>query len=230
MKRNKFLLFGIVSIILFAFSCKKDNNNNTTIKKYSGVIVGSTGAYSLSISGTGASANIVFDSVTYNLTTNEVLENGQSLTLTDGTISLVITVDSNGENPTISFTIPGHNIQATIVLSNTTNPNQNFIGWTENFRNGVRVYRTTFNLTLHNSNQWTGIEKIDVDINPSDPNHTSSEGQITQVTGAYTEDTNGVSFFFSNGSSIFTLNKVGNKLTLFESGTTTFEAELTKVN
>jgi|TARA_B110000902_G_scaffold192450_1_gene218094 hypothetical protein len=234
MKKIKLLSIGILSVLLFLMSCGKDDDTSPQNKSavtgvYTGVLVGSTGAYELNLAENGVNSSVLFDGTTYSLSSNETLENGQSLTLTDGTISLVITVDNNGENPSVSFTIPGHNIQATVILSNSTNPNRNYIGWTENFRNGVKVYRTTTNLTLHNGNQWTGIERVDVDIDPNNPNHQSDEGEVNNVNGTYTEDTNGVTFKL-NGNTLFTLNKIGNKLTLFESGTTTFEVELTKVN
>lgn len=230
-----YALITLLTIFFTITSCSKDDDSNTkqpstTSQTYTGVLIGSTGAYELNLKEDGANASVVFNDDTYNLSTSETLQNGESLTLTDGTISLTIEIDVNGKNPEISFTIPGHDIQATIILSNQTNPNRNYIGWTENFRDGVKVYRTTFNLTLHEGNKWTGIERIDVDIDPENPDHQSTQGQVTRVGGTYTENENGISFFFSNGSSIFTLNKTGNKLTLFQSGATTFEVELTKVN
>lgn len=220
--------FLIISCFLIFISCSKDNgtqNESYYVDDYSGVLIGSSGVYILTLSENGCTAKIIFDGSTYNLSTNTPLLVGGSVTLTDGTVSITLT-DNNG-NIEIEFDIPNHTIQSTIVLSNPNNPNRNYIGWSENFRNGVKVYRTTINLVLSDNNQWSGIEKIDVDINPDDPNHESTEGDVNYVNGIYTENTTSVTFKWSNGQEIFTLNKINNTLHLFENGTTTFEAELT---
>ena len=240
MKRTTLYLIGILSGSLFSIaSCNKDcdtnpqQNTNTpqtiVTRTYTGVLVGSTGAYELNLTENGAIASVVFDDETYNLYSNENLETSQSLTLSDGSISLTFEVDKNGDNPTISFTIPGHYIQATIVVSNQTNPNRNYIGSTESVSHSeAKVYRTTFNLTLHDGNKWTGIERVDLDIDPGNPNHQSAQGQTIKVDGTYTENESTV--ILSRSNYIYTLYKVRDELKLYQAAGGTFEVMLTQVN
>ena len=239
MKRTKLYLIGILSGLFIITSCNKDGDTNpqqntntppsSFIRTYTGVLIGSTGAYELNLTENGAIASVVFDDETYNLYSNETLENGQSLTLNYGSISLTVEVDENGDNPGISFTIPGHNIQATIVLSNQTNPNRNYIGSTESVSlSEAKIYRTTFNLTLHDGNKWTGIERVDLDNDPGNPNHQSTQGQTTKVDGTYTENESSV--ILNRSNSIYTLYKVGDELKLYQAAGGTFEVMLTQVN
>ncbi|MEM9820848.1 MAG: hypothetical protein AAF985_07240 [Bacteroidota bacterium] len=197
---------------------------------YTGVLIGSTGAYQLNLTENGANASVVFDDEIYHLSSSETLANGQSLTLTDGTISLTIEVDENGAQPVISFTIPGHDIQATVVLSNPKHPNQDYIGWTERTKYEVKTYRTTFNLTLHEDNGWTGMERVDLDIDPGNLNHQSAQGQVTRVSGTFTESDSRISLFWSNDRPELTLFKVGDRLSLYHAAGGTFQVDLVQVN
>lgn len=226
----KIKLLIIISCFLL-FSCSNNDNNNQNqsyyVNEYSGVLIGSTGAFELSLSEDGCSAQLLFDGVTYYLTSSTPLSLGGTVTLTDGIVSIIVT-DNNGTLE-FEFSIPNHTVQAVVVLSDSSNPNRNYIGWTENINNGVTVYQTTFNLVLQNENHWAGIERIDLDINPDDPNHISQAGQINYPSGTYSETLTSITFYWSTGEEIFTLNKVSNTLYLFQNGTTTFETELTLV-
>lgn len=237
MKGTNFYLIGILSGLLFVMiSCNADNESNLQkenfdTRTYSGVLIGSTGAYKLNISRSGIGASVLFDGNTYTFSSSESLENEQSLNLNDGTVSLTIEVDSNGNNPEVAFTIPGHTIQSTIVLSNPTNPNQNYIGVKQRVtQNGTKIYESTFNLTLYDGNKWMGIERVDLDIDPFNPNHQSTQGQVTFVDGTYTENDEQIYLAYSNGTTIYTLFKIGDNLSFFHESETSFAVELTQVN
>ncbi|MCF6222978.1 MAG: hypothetical protein L3J34_04540 [Flavobacteriaceae bacterium] len=231
MKKIKLLSMSMLAILLFMTACDTEDETDGRYYiegEYTGVLIGSTGSYTLNLEEGKVTAKVLFDNIIYNLSINESLYEGESITLTDGKITILLVDD--GVDINISFNIPNHHIESTIVLSESSEPNRDYIGWTENFRNGVKVYRTTVNLTLHQGKRWTGIERVDVDVNPDDPNHESDQGKITKVNGTFSEDNSSISFFFTDGSPIFTLIKVENKLTVFENGTTTFEVELTRVD
>jgi len=225
MNTNKLFLTGFLSIFLLFTSCgTNDDGDGTTTNEnpnavtgiYSGVLVGSTGAYELNFTATNSSASVLFDGTNYTLSSDKLLEKGKSITLTDGTISLVFTVDANGENPSISFTIPGHTIEATLILAGTTT-NRNYIGETTNTRNGIIVNKSTFNLTLHNDNKWTGIEKVIVSKIVFDNERledSGDAGMVTRVSGVFTEDNNSINFFRNNSDPIFEVDKLNDKLIL----------------
>lgn len=233
MKKIKLLSIGILSVLLFLVSCNKDDdtspqNSDTVTGVYSGVLVGSTGAYELNLTENGATSTVLFDDTNYNLSSNETLENGQSITLTDGTISLVITVDNNGENPGISFTIPGHNIQATIsTTTNTNNETGNYIGGVTVTKNGVIGYKTTFNLTLYDGNKFQGITKIVINQDENG-NNDSSVGNIDIIDGTYIINNNIITFTYviDNNTVNESLNIVGNTL---QESNTDVETGLTEI-
>ncbi len=232
MNLKKLLPFLSICLLIFT-ACDKEDTTPTSeesyyVDDYSGVLVGSTGAYKLHLTENDVTAKIVFDGTTYNLSSGSPLLIGGNVKLTDGTVSMELN-DYNGYIEP-KFTIPNHTILSTITLSNPNNPNRDYIGWSENYRDGVKVYRTTMNLVLSDNNKWYGIERIDLDINPNDPNHQSSQGTVYYPNGSYTEDATSVSFKWDNGTDIFKLNKVNNTLYIYEGGATTFEAKLTLID
>ena len=234
MKKIKMFSIYVVSLFILLISCDLTEDDydgkyyNTS--DYSGVIVGSTGAYYVHLS-EKCYATVLFDGIIYNLSYDEPFFEGEKITLTDGTISITLTDRHDGVS--IAFDIPGHDIKSTINLeSDPNNPNRNYIGWSENFRNGERVYKTTINLTLYKNggNKWSGIEKVIFDSNPDDPNHQSDVGNFYILSGVFEENDSSVTLKWNEDQEIFTLDKINNKLTRFDGGTTTFEVELTKVD
>ncbi len=216
------LLVAVLSSFLLAVSCNKDEetnpqNSNIVSGIYSGVIVGSTGAYEAELTKNGATANILFDGTNYILSSNETLEKGQSITLTNGTISLTITVDNDGVNPTISFIIPGHDIEATI--STTTNTNSetgNYVGSFKATNNsGLEFYKATYNLNLYDGNKFKIIEKIRLDNDSNGNSVTPNKvGKVNTINGTYSINSNVITFTFSSeGETVnISLNIIGNTL------------------
>jgi hypothetical protein len=237
MKRTNLYLIGILSGLLFVMtSCNKDDELNpqqetSDTRTYTGVLIGSTGAYKLNLTKNGAEAFVLFNDEAYILTSSQTLENGQSLILSDGTASLTFEIDSEGNNPEIAFTIPGYAVQSTIVISYQTNPNQNYIGRTQSsYNDGTKFHETTFNITLYDGDKWTGLERVDLDIDPGNPNHQSTQGQITRVSGTYTEIDNVVNLAWSDSSKIYYLPRSGDDLLLVQGAGTEFIVSLTQVD
>jgi hypothetical protein len=162
----KFALISILSVSLFFTSCDSDDDNeinNAVVSEYTGVLVGSTGAYKLNLTKSGASATILFDDKKYNLSTDKPLEPGQSISLTDGSVSLTIAIDNKGENPVISFKIPGHTVSATIHKVTESNDVQVYLGYETDQKstNGgpfIEREREVYNLSFNNK-EFTCLEE-----------------------------------------------------------------------
>ncbi len=199
--------------------------------EFSGVLVGSTGSYTLKLEEDNVIAVVFFNGNIYTLTSNESLAPNGSITLTEGTISIKIT-DTGDLFPKLTFTIPGHSVQYTIVTNVISNPNRNYVGTSINTSEGRIIRKSTFNLTIYGSN-WKGIEKVI--LNTEDPEEVN---EIIRAEGKITEDADSVSFFWNNDELIFTLNKIGDRLVYTEEiieqvggvpeVVATFEIELTK--
>lgn len=144
-------------------------------------------------------------------------------TETDPTGGTNYTISGTSQLLSVPYALHAKTATSIIVQSNT---NRNYTGFTESFKDGIKTYRTSFSLTLNDNNQYTGIETVDVDFDPSNPNQASNVGNTTNVNGTYTEDNNKIILSDID----LTLNKVGNKLTLFERGNITFEVQLTLTN
>jgi hypothetical protein len=225
---KKTLITHLLVLVVLLISCNNDEikNNNTITTQYSGVLVGSSGAYRLKFSETNSNATIIFDDVQYVLTSNETLKKGETLTLTDGTVTLTISTDSEGKNPSIKFNIPGHVITATIAEELASNPVQNYTGTATITKDNVINYKSTFNVTLLSDNSFQAIQKIIT-------NGGVDEGKIDKVDGTYLRVNNVVVFTYSkdNQTIVLALNQFEKKLTGSQTdpeiGTTTIE--LTKM-
>ena len=224
MKKIGFFL-TLLAVILVSISCENNDNqqqNNTIVAKYSGVLVGSSGSYKLRFSETNSNATIIFDDKTYVLNSNETLQKGETLTLTDGTVTLKISIDINGKNPNIEFNIPGHNVTATIAEETSQNLVENYTGQATVVKNEVLNFKSTFNVTLSDGNKFQAISKIIV-------NGGVDEGKVDQYNGTYVK-LNGIVLisYNHNGETItIALNEFNNKLvgsqTDPETGLTTVE-------
>ncbi len=195
MKNIKLLITAL--LLIFIIACTSDKENNVVVANYTGVLVGSSGSYSLKFSETNSNATITFDGQTYVLTSSATLKKGETLTLTDGSVSLTIATDSNGKNPNIKFNIPGHQVSATI--ADATYLTENYLGEATITKDGVLNYQATFNVTLTDNNQFQAIQKIIKNGGGVD------EGKVETINGVYTK---------TNSIIVFTYNKDGETITL----------------
>lgn len=166
MKTIKQVLATVLALFLFLTSCSKEDPQDSSssgneIGVYAGVLVGSTGAYKLTLKATGSTISILFDGKTTVLTTTDAFENGKRLTLTDGNYTVIFALDTNGKNPTILFTIPGHSIETTIALVTSSNSiDGNYVGSSKNidkkFDKGKEISSEelleTYNLNISGNN------------------------------------------------------------------------------
>jgi len=106
-------------------------NDASSAGVYKGIIVGSSGYFSLSIkNGTDAvTCKFVFDGneVTLSSASFSSWTSGQSInsalftgTLNGQTINLTFSCDANGANPTTTVTIPGHTVYTTVIKETST--------------------------------------------------------------------------------------------------------------
>lgn len=223
MKVSK-LLSASLLILLLACSTNNDTHVLPVTKSFTGVLVGSSGYYGLNFSRNNSNATIVFDGITYNLSSTETLQNGIPLTLTDGAVSLTILLDVNGQNPQINFDIPGHTVSATI--ADATFLTENYIGQGTVTKDGVLTNKVTFNVTLAADNTFQAINKVIL-------NGGVDEGKVDTINGTYVKNNNIIVFsYMENGKqATIALNIFENQLigsqTDPEKGTTMLE--LTKV-
>lgn len=221
-----YLKLFTASLLIVIFACSKDNTTQEIplSKSYTGVLVGSSGYYGLNFSRNNSNATIVFDGVTYNLSSTETLQNGVPLTLTDGAVSLTILLDANGQNPQINFDIPGHTVSATI--ADATALTENYVGQGTVTKDGVLTNKVTFNVTLAADNTFQAINKVIL-------NGGVDEGKVDTINGTYVKNNNIIVFtYLENGKeATIALNIFENQLigsqTDPETGTTVLE--LTKV-
>lgn len=186
-----FALLFAVSTIIIACSGSDDSGNpdsdgekTSNTGRYAGILVGSSGWFVIDFTEESPSATVHFDGNEYHLTTSMPVTDGNEYTdvlFTDGIISMYFSVDGSGQQPAASFSIPGHNVAATIA-----NTEQDTIvlyegtSHSENIHAG-QTYTVDFiyNLALNYSdNTYTIIEKeVGVEGEP-----TSREGIFT-ITG-----------------------------------------------
>lgn len=168
-------IFYISILLLFITSCGKENNNDDTTKtktEFSGVLVGSTGYYSLILESGNSSATIYFDSVLYTLTNTEVLDFNAGiydLVLSDSNnVTLTVTLPPNSSQPSFYFNIPNHTVEYTVFQVEINLPVNNYLGtssssYTVSDSSGNILsnsnYNATYNLSIQGDNNFQIIEK-----------------------------------------------------------------------
>jgi hypothetical protein len=144
------LLITILSVLTFV-SCKKgkpEPEETTTLRTvpeavaehdtksggvYKGVLVGSSGTIKLSLQGGTSTAVVTFDGETKTFTTNSLgnWSSGQAISnavFTSGNWTLTFSVDANGQNPSITASIPNHTVSVAVFKETSTNLVQSFEG------------------------------------------------------------------------------------------------------
>lgn len=114
---------------------KEDNNpakyDKSNLGSYSGVLVGSTGYITIELKPTGASATIVFDGVTYQLSSSVPIPAGTKVTgytLQKDGVKIVLDVNADGSEPQVAVTIPGHNVSTVVFKVTSTADVENYVG------------------------------------------------------------------------------------------------------
>lgn len=121
----KMLLHFTIAVAIIWGGCKKneDTNNqaiqydNNNLGSYKGVLVGSSGYITIDLKPTGATATIVFDNITYQLSSTVAIPAGAKVTgytLQKDAVKVVMDVNADGSIPQIAVTIPGHDVTAII--------------------------------------------------------------------------------------------------------------------
>ena len=231
---NKFL---VVVVFFLAIACVPDDDTKSvdseTFGTYAGVLVGSSGNYIVELKEKKSTAVLTFDDKTYNLSTTEELKIGQDvvdLSLSDGTNSIVFSAKSDGSNPTVAFTIPGHKIQSTVNYITPEHGMNVYKGVGSSSFNEAKI-QFIFNLTIYregnNTRKFKGLEKVTYST------HEDQIGETTRVTGTVevTENTVILLFRADGENSSLVLNKEGDNLTYSSLGADNYTLfyNLTKV-
>jgi len=106
-------------------------NNNKALGKYSGIILGSIGYYSIELRTVGSKATVTFDGQTFTLDGQGVIEDGKPITnyvLQKDGIQIMISVDADGKNPKVKIDIPGHASVATVTKESTLFETRQYTG------------------------------------------------------------------------------------------------------
>ncbi|HTG56894.1 MAG TPA: hypothetical protein VL943_11535, partial [Niabella sp.] len=165
---KKIVTLSLLFLSLLLISCEKDKdepNPDIVTGNYSGIIVGSTGAYQIKITESGATGTLIFEGVKYALESQNVLTKRSQIFLVDKSGDMVITIEADATglilNP--SFRIPGHeNMEATI-LKETTTPAENYNGWRLN-ETASDFTNSIYNLSV-NGNSFELISKTIASVN-----------------------------------------------------------------
>lgn len=214
-KPSQLFVFVIITIWVFYFTgCKKDNNNNKennsevlieannnkALGKYSGILVGSSGYYSIELRTSGSKATVVFDGKTYILAGQGAIEAGKTVTnyiLQKDDIKITFSVDADGKNPKAKFEIPGHQVHATINKETTVYNTVSYIGKIRDSINGKDIEPAA--LTISN-NAIVGFAKMNTDY--------------VSISGQRVDTTANLRITFSNNPSKFYNAKIdGTRIT-----------------
>jgi hypothetical protein len=223
------LKLSVIAFVLIFLGCSKDETQPTDDEQlqqlyaYAGVIVGSSGNYTIIVTKDGATATVIFDGQTHNLSIKKQIDKNNdidSLVLTDGTVTLTYKYVYATMTPSITISIPGHTIDSTLgTLYDWRHP-QIYI----QFQEPIKLYegeasstmntsfiKLTYNMSLDYPNKtFNLIEKCTGSSNLTDI------GTVYTYNGAFTETS--TELLLTIDSETLTLTKVGNDLKLSESG------------
>jgi hypothetical protein len=189
-------LISIVSLIAVLFTACTSSKNNPTpegkLFSYAGVIVGSTGHYTLEITRTGATALVIFDGISYNLSIAKEIQIDKdinNLVLTDGAISLTYNYKYATYTASIEISIPGHTVTSTLgivydyrnptIYSTISEPIKLYEGSSTSTMNTSYINFIS-NLSLDYVNKkFFGIEKCTASSNPD------NIGDVHNSTGSF---------------------------------------------
>lgn len=220
MKTANFKILSVIIVSVFFslfISCEKEPNGGAGEKlydiKYSGVLVGSSGHYSVELNGNGENtAQIFFDDNLYVLQNNTAFEEnqtGQEFLFTDGEILLTLTTTTDPSRPEIGVSIPGHDVTVTVYEETPENPVRNYTGtgvYTNVFGEEEYQLTTIYNISI-NGNSFSNIEKIVSSSNASEI------GNVSQTSGTVSATETEITFYVQGTPYGITFEKEGNELT-----------------
>lgn len=169
------LMLTCVAVAGVIVSCKKDKdnttnnntevlteaNNNKALGKYSGILIGSSGYYSIELRNSGSKATVIFDGKTYTLDGQGAIEDDKAITnytLQKDDIKITFSVGADGKNPGVKISIPGHTVYATVSKETTVFETIRFVGRIRDSVNKKDLNPAA--LTISN-NIITGYAKLD---------------------------------------------------------------------
>ncbi|MBX3257766.1 MAG: hypothetical protein KF862_26795 [Chitinophagaceae bacterium] len=217
---------AILAAMVFV-SCKKDKedpsggnpevlteaNNSKALGKYSGILLGSSGYYTIEVRTTGSTATVVFDGKTYALEGQGSINDGDAITnymLQKGDIKIIFSVKADGKSPAVKIDIPGHKVQATIDKETTKYETRSYIGKirdTDANRDIDPVAMTISNGSIN------GYMKVDT--------------QYVSISGQRIDSSSSLGIIFSNQpNKTYNAGLSNNKIT----GGTKYVFDLSKVN
>lgn len=135
----------------------KEAYNQSSAGVYKGVIVGSSGTIALYLYNIGAQvqALVTFDGKSGTLSTTslsnwnpgDAINNALFSGIIDGqSIQIYFSVNANGQNPTVTMVIPGHNVSVAVYKETSTSLIKNFEGTYSGDQSGI------FNITFNGNN------------------------------------------------------------------------------
>lgn len=134
-----FFKICLLLCILNLAGCSKDKTDKEDIKKYdhsslgkySGVLVGSTGYINIDLMETGGKVTITIDNTNYDLSSTVPISPGTKITgytMQNGQVKIVLNINADGSVPQVEVIIPGHNITAIIYKITSTEAVVNYLG------------------------------------------------------------------------------------------------------
>ena len=222
MKKIRTCLLAVSGLLIMLLSCSKNSDPQdpeaSKLYAYQGVVVGSSGYYTLIITTEGATATLVFDNVTYNLAITKKLEPGKdidSIILTDvrgksGMQIIYKFFNGSGATPSIGkaqVVVPGHNTENTISLiydyrSTTQLYNDDFFRMyegTSTYTEGADFDEETFNVTIDIlAKKFQAISRVTKSSDPLEVGHTET------FNGTFSETETTATFYEDDGTTVLT--------------------------
>jgi len=230
-------LISIVATLLFLslVSCSKKDESDTgkdpkstaSIATYKGVLLGSTGYFTVELGEEKSTAQLVIDHETFHIESTRPIDPDEDITdykLEKDSTFITISVGKDRKHPQIEIVASGHpNIITTIYEDTEEQPVENYIGWSKS-ENDSFYYEAGYNLSIC-GNQFTIIEKTTA---TNQANWFSST-----IIGTIQRSNGNIHFNFTVDGQTNSITAVeqGDKITYFESWDNgNMQFELTKVN
>lgn len=226
---SKFL--GLILAILYLTpfsSCDKNENVSQEAPEdysisYSGVLVGSSGYFSLTINSKGENtASLTFDGETHILNNKTAYNKniiGQEFQFSNQDVTLNLITTNLRSKPEIEVEIPGHTIIASVYEENNEEPVRNYTGtgfYYSFYKAFVDSFSTIYNLSIKNDS-FTNIEKV------MSSNKPTEIGKVSQVNGTIEESDDEIIFYVSGNPDGIRFDKNGHRILHMQADTPNME-------